>query len=273
VVLLPLAFSLLSSLTAYKLTRPETLFSFVGLDNYTRLLGNEDYWWAFGRTVLFLTVVLNLEMLLGLGLALLINQVTRGQRVLRTILMFPMMFSPILVGFQFKFMLNDNTGIVNYGLQHLFGMQETVPFLVNEWLAMGSLAAAEIWNSTSIFAILLLAGLMSMPKDPLEAAKVDGCTAIQTFRHVTLPFLLPFIYIALTIRSLDIGRAYDIVKIMTNGGPGGRTELLWTLLARVGYENARMGVANAMGYVSVILSIVFTIHFFRKLAQSREHLA
>lgn len=272
VVFLPLLFSAYSSLTPYKLTRPDSLYTFIGLDNYVRLLSNADYWWAFGRTILFLTVVLNLEMLLGLGLALLIHQVTRGQRLLRTVLMFPMMFSPILVGFQFKFMLNDNTGIVNYLLRQFFGMEQTIPFLVDGWLAMGSLAAAEIWNSTSVFAILLLAGLMAMPKDPLEAAKVDGCNAWQAFHHVTLPFLMPFMWIAMTIRSLDIGRAFDIVKIMTNGGPGGRTELLWTLLARVGYDDSRMGMANAMGYVSILVSIAFTIHFFRKLTAAREYL-
>ncbi|MFG6448641.1 carbohydrate ABC transporter permease [Roseateles sp. BYS180W] len=272
VIALPLLLSAWSSLTPYKLTKPATLWHFIGWDNYLALFSNEDYWWAFGRTVFFLTVVLNLELLLGLGLALLINEVTRGQRVLRTVLMFPMMFSPILVGFQFKFMLNDNTGVVNYLLHQWFGVEQAVPWLVDASLALTSLAVAEIWNSTSVFAILLLAGLMAMPKDPLEAAKVDGCNAWQSFRHVTLPFLMPFIWIAMTIRSLDIGRAFDIVKIMTNGGPGGRTELLWTLLARVGYEDARMGVANAMGYVAILLSIGFTIHFFNKLQTAREHL-
>lgn len=271
VVLLPLLFSFYTSFTAYRLTNPSSLGTFVQLRNYVSILSNPDFLWALLRTVVFLGVVLNLEMLLGLGMALLVHQVTRGQRVLRTVMMFPMMFSPVLVGFQFKFMLNDNTGIVNFLLQNWFGVGEAIPWLVNGWLAMMSLAAAEIWNSTSVFAILLLAGLMSMPKDPVEAAMVDGCGSWQVFRHVTLPFLMPFIHIAMTIRSLDIGRAYDIVRIMTNGGPGGRTELLWTLLGRTGYENARMGLANAMGYVSIIISVAFTIYFFHKLTVSRRH--
>jgi multiple sugar transport system permease protein len=272
VVLVPLVFSLYSSFTAYRLTKPDTISSFIGFANYLRLFQDADFWWAFGRTIVFLTVVLNVEMLLGMGLALLLVQVTRGQRVLRTILMFPMMFSPILVGFQFKFMLNDNIGIVNHVLQSSFGVQQAIPWLVDGTLAMLSLAVAEIWNSTSVFAILLLAGLMSMPTDPLEAAKVDGCNAWQAFRHVTLPYLMPFVWIAMTIRSLEVGRAYDIVKIMTNGGPGGRTELVWTLMARTGYSDGRMGLANAMGYVSILLSILFTIHFFRKLSASRQHM-
>ena len=271
VVLIPLIYSLYSSFTAYRITQPDSILNFIGFANYTRLFQDEDFWWAFVRTIVFLTVVLNVEMLLGLGLAVLIAQVTKGQRVLRTILMFPMMFSPILVGFQFKFMLNDNIGIVNHVLQQSFGMTDSLPWLVDGQLAMLSLAVAEIWNSTSVFAILLLAGLMSMPTDPLEAAKVDGCNAWQAFRHVTLPYLMPFVWIAMTIRSLEVGRAFDIVKIMTNGGPGGRTELIWTLMARTGYVDGRIGLANAMGYIAIILSIGFTVYFFRKLAVARHH--
>ena len=257
VVLIPLLFSLYSSFTPYKLTRPSTLWKWVGTFNYEKILSDTKFWAAFGRTVLFLTIVLNLELLLGLGIALMMNKVTWGQRTLRTILMFPMMFSPILVGFQFKFIFNDNIGLVNNVLQSM-GFNAALPWLVDGKLAMFSIMFAEIWMSTSVFAILILAGLFAMPRDPLEAAKVDGCTPWQSFRHITLPFLMPFIYIAMTIRSLDVARAYDIVQIMTGGGPARRTELLWTLMSRTGYVDARMGLANAMGYVSILLSIVFT---------------
>ncbi|PSL20162.1 carbohydrate ABC transporter permease [Shimia abyssi] len=271
VVLIPLIFSLYSSFTPYKLTRPSTLWRWVGTYNYEKILTDAKFWAAFGRTVLFLTIALNLELILGLGIALMVNKVTWGQRTLRTILMFPMMFSPILVGFQFKFIFNDNIGLVNNVLQSL-GSNTALPWLVDGKLAMFSILFAEIWMSTSVFAILILAGLFAMPRDPLEAAKVDGCTAWQTFRHITLPFLMPFIFIAMTIRSLDVARAYDIVQIMTGGGPARRTELLWTLMSRTGYVDARMGLANAMGYVSIILSILFTIYFFRKLSAARAEL-
>ena len=269
VVLLPLVVSLYSSFTGYVLTRPATLFQFVGLRNYQRLWSNADFWWAFLRTLIFITVALNLEMLLGLGLALLVNQITFGQRAIRTVMMFPMMFSPILVGFLFKYLLNDSIGFVNNALYSLGIITTPIPWLVDGTLANLSIIFAEIWMSTSVFAILLLAGLMAIPAEPLEAARVDGCNAWQVFRHVTLPFLMPFIYIAMTIRSLDVARAYDMIRIMTNGGPAGRTEMLWTLIARVGYQNSQMGSANAMGYVSILLSIIFTFYFYRKLASAR----
>jgi len=272
VVILPLLFSFYTSFTAYRLTDPDTLSHWIGWRNYERAFANGDFWAAFGRTILFLTVALNLELLLGLGVALLLNQVTRGQRALRTVMMFPMMFSPVLVGFQFKFMLNDSTGIVNNLMQTLFGAKSAFPFLVNANSALASLIAAEVWNSTPIFAVILLAGLMALPKDPIEASKVDGCTSWQTFRYVTLQYLMPFIYISMTIRSLDVGRAYDIVRIMTNGGPGGRTELLWTMVGRIAYDDSRMGYANAIAYVSVLVSILFTLYFFRKLSGARKHM-
>ncbi|SOE54812.1 carbohydrate ABC transporter membrane protein 1, CUT1 family [Burkholderia sp. OK233] len=272
VVVLPLLFSLYTSFTAYRLIDPDTIWNIVGLRNYLRAFANEDFWAAFGRTVLFLTIALNLELLLGLGIALLLNQIVKGQRALRTIMMFPMMFSPVLVGFQFKFMLNDSTGVVNHVLQTLFGLKTTIPFLVDSQSALASLIAAEVWNSTPVFAVILLAGLMALPKDPIEASKVDGCTPWQTFRYVTLPYLMPFIYIAMTIRSLDVGRAFDIVRIMTNGGPGGRTELLWTMVGRIAYDDSRMGYANAIGYVSVLVSVLFTLYFFRKLNAARKHM-
>lgn len=272
VVLIPLIFSLYSSFTPYKLTRPSTLWKWIGTYNYEKILTDVKFWTAFGRTVLFLTIVLNLEMALGMGIALLMNKVTMGQRILRTILMFPMMFSPILVGFQFKFIFNDNVGLVNNVLQSMGFENATMPWLVDADLAMFSIMFAEIWMSTSVFAILILAGLFAMPQDPLEAAKVDGCTPWQSFRHITLPFIMPFAWIAMAIRSLDVARAYDIVQIMTGGGPARRTELLWTLMSRTGYVDARMGLANAMGYVSIILSIIFTIFFFHKLNASRRQI-
>lgn len=270
VVVVPLALSLYSSFTPFRLTRPDSFFTFIGLRNYERLFTDWQFWIVFARTVLLLAIALNLEMLLGLGLALLVEKASRGQRLLRTIMMFPMMFSPVLVGFQFKFMFNDNIGLVNNALQSLGLTDQAIPWLIDAKLAFIAILTAEVWSSTAVFAIFILAGLMAMPREPVEAARVDGCTPWQTFRYVTWPYLMPFAFIAMTIRSLDIARAYDIVKIMTDGGPARRTEILWTLIARTGYSDAQMGLANAMAYVAIILSIAFTLVFFRQLAKARN---
>ena len=272
VVLLPLLLSLWTSFTPFKLTKPDTLYRFVGFRNYERLIGDIDFWIAFGRTVLFLAIALNLELVFGLGIALLINKITYGQRTLRTLMMFPMMFSPILVGFQWKYIFNDNIGLMNNFLRE-FGVIQPIPWLVDGILANVSIMAAEIWSSTSVFAILLLAGLLGIPKDPIEAAKVDGCNSWQVFKNITVPFLMPVVFIAMTIRSLDVARAYDIVQMMTGGGPAKRTDFLWTLISRTGYVDAKMGMANAMSYISIFLSIAFTFFFFYKLVEARQRLS
>jgi multiple sugar transport system permease protein len=162
---------------------------------------------------------------------------------------------------------------VNNALQALGLTDRAIPWLIDGNLAFIAILTAEIWSSTSVFAILILAGLLAMPREPVEAARVDGCTPWQTFRYVTWPFIMPFAFIAMTIRSLDVARAYDIVKIMTDGGPAGRTELVWTLVARTAYSDARMGMANAMAYFSILLSILFTVYFYRKLAAARTQIA
>jgi len=180
VVLVPLLLSLYSSFTPFRLTRPQTLFVFVGLRNYVRILTDSVFLAAFVRTVVLLTIALNLEMLLGLGLALLVNRATMGQRLLRTLMMFPMMFSPVLVGFQFKFMFNDNVGLINNALQALGLTDTAIPWLIDGNLALFSIVVAEVWSSTAVFAILILSGLLAMPQEPVEAARVDGCTPWQT---------------------------------------------------------------------------------------------
>jgi multiple sugar transport system permease protein len=222
VVLFPLLFSLYASFTPYYILKPSSLHKFIGFRNYANLFRDIYFWKAFGRTVLFLGLVVNLELLLGLGVALLIQRVVKGKRIIRTMVMIPMMFAPVLVGFQFKFLFNDNIGLVNNFLQ-LLGIDAAIPWLIHSQLALMSIMSAEIWTSTPLIAIILLAGLLSLPNDPFEAAKVDGASSFQMFRYITWPLLSPFVYIALTIRSLDIARAFDIVQIMTGGGPARRT--------------------------------------------------
>ena len=268
IVVFPLLFSLYASFTPYYLLKPSSLFKFIGLRKYTNLFKEVYFWKAFGRTILFLGTVINMELLIGLGLALLIHRIVKGQRIIRTVVMIPMMFAPVLVGFQFKFLFNDNIGLVNNFLQ-LFGIMKPIAWLIDKYLALSSIMIAEIWTSTPLIAIILLAGLLSLPNDPFEAAKVDGASTFQMFRYITWPLLSPFVYIALTIRSLDIARAFDIVQIMTGGGPARRTELLWTYVYRKGILDARFGIASAMSYIAIIISILFTYYFFRQLIKAR----
>jgi multiple sugar transport system permease protein len=117
--------------------------------------------------------------------------------------------------------------------------------------------------------IILLAGTLSLPRETFEAARVDGASAWQQFRHITMPLIRPFTLIALTVLSLDIARAYDIVRIMTGGGPAHRTEMIWTYTGRMAIRNSQFGLASAMSMVAVVLGVAFTLFLFRQLIKSR----
>ena len=265
----PLLFSLYISFTSYSLLDPfNTVFT--GLDNYFTLFNNATFWRSLINTVIFLIVGVNSELILGLGVALLLAREIKGGRVLRTISMIPMMFAPALVGFQFKWFFNDQVGLVNNVLYSLKLIDKPVLWLIDTHLAMLSILIAEIWRGTSFMIIIFTAGLLSLPRDPFEAAEVDGATSLKKFRYITFPLLSPFIFIALAIRSLDIATAFDIVQIMTGGGPAHRTELIWTYVYRLGIVDTQFGMGCAMSYVTVVISVLFAFYLFRQLIKARK---
>ena len=186
-------------------------------------------------------------------------------------LMIPMMFAPILVGFQFRWFFNTNLGLVNNGLIAMGLMNEAnrINWLVDVPLGMISIMLATIWMNIPVMTIILLAGTLSLPADVYEAAEVDGASGWQKFRNITFPLLAPFTYIALAIRSLDVARAFDIVRIMTDGGPAHRTELIWTYVTRLAMEDTKFGLGSAMGWITVFISLAFTVYLFRQLIKSR----
>jgi multiple sugar transport system permease protein len=265
----PLLFSLYVSFTPYELLRPNSLsFSLPNaLNNYQALLNDPVFWRSVINTVIFLTVTVNLEYAIALGLSQLLARVTVGKSILRVMLMIPMMFAPVLIGFQFRWFFNDTVGLVNNFLG-VFGIKGPV-WMIQEPLGMLSIILATIWMNVPVMTIILLAGTLSLPPELFEAAEVDGASAWQKFRKITVPLLAPFTYIALTLRSLDVGRAYDIVRIMTGGGPGNRTELVWTYVGRLAIDSNKFGLGAAMSFITVILSLAFTVYLFNQLVRSR----
>jgi multiple sugar transport system permease protein len=268
VVGFPMVYSLFLGFTNYDLTRAANV-KFIGVENYVGLVKDATFREAFGRTVLFITLAVNLEFLLGLGIAQLMARAGFGRSALRTIMMMPMMFAPVLVGFQFKWFFNDQVGLVNNLLFSLTGEAHIIPWLVKVPLGFIAVLVAEIWMSTPFMVIILEAGILSLPTEPFEAAEVDGASGWQKFQHLTIPMLMPFIYTAMAIRSLDIGRVYDVISLMTGGGPGSRTEMIWTYVYRLAFGSHNFAMGSAMSYVTVILSFIFTWNFFRSVLKSR----
>jgi multiple sugar transport system permease protein len=268
VVGFPMLYSLYLSFTNFTLVNT-TNFRLIGLNNYITLFTDSVFWEAFVRTILYITLAVNLEFLFGLGIAQLMSKVIAGQSLLRTIIMIPMMFAPVLVGFQFKWFFNDQVGLVNNFLFSLTGQPHIIAWLIDVPLGFISILVAEIWMSTPFMVIILEAGILSLPTEPFEAAEVDGASGLQKFRHLTIPMLMPFIYTAMAIRSLDIARAFDLVSIMTGGGPGNRTELIWTYVNHLAFTGHQFALGSAMSYVTVVISFAFTFYLFRNVIKSR----
>jgi multiple sugar transport system permease protein len=272
VVAYPMVYSVYISFTPYNLLRPDTTLVFsvdTMFRNYQRLLENKVFWRSVGNTVIFLAVTVNLSFLIALGLSQLLAKVTRGQGIMRTLLMVPMMFAPVLVGFQFAWFFNATVGLVNNGLISLGILETPKAWLVDVPSGMISIMIASIWMNVPMLTIILLAGTLSLPREVFEAAEVDGAPAWQRFRHITMPLLRPFTLIALTVLSLDVARAYDIVRIMTGGGPANRTEMIWTYAGRLAERDSQYGLASAMSMVGVVLGVLFTLYLFRQLIKSR----
>jgi multiple sugar transport system permease protein len=268
-VAFPMIYSLWLSFTNFTLVSQSSV-KFVGLRNYQTLFRDPVFLAALGRTVLYITITVNVEMVLGLLIANAMSHVVRGQGILRTILMMPMMFAPILVGFQFKWIFNDQVGLVNNILFEVFRRPIIIPWLIQKPLGFITILVAEIWMSTPFMVIIFLAGILSISPDVIDATEVDGATEWQKFIHVIIPSVSPFIYIALAVRSLDVAKAYDLVSIMTGGGPAHRTELIWTYVYRLAFTSQNFALGSAMSYITVLIAVAFTFYLFQQLIKARK---
>jgi multiple sugar transport system permease protein len=261
VVAYPLGYSLWLSLTNETITRPESRF--VGLDQYTGLLDNATYGTALRNTVLFVVLAVGLELVLGLALALALQRQRWARDVTRAFLLTPMFVTPIAVGLMFRFLLNQQLGAIPEILG-VFGI--TIDFF-GPGLALLTIVAIDVWQWTPFMLLLLLAGLESLPRQPFEAAKVDGASAWLTFRRVTLPMLRPVIAVAVLIRALDAFKVFEYVFATTRGGPGTATETIQYQIYRTGFQFFRLGEAAAMAFVLVALVLTIVVLLYRRLAR------
>ena len=218
VVVYPMAYSLYVSFTGFHLLRPDTTSQFVAVemfDNYARLARDDVFWRALGNTILFMVVTVNGSLVIGFGMAMLLARMTFALGPARVLLMIPMMFAPVLVGFQFSWFFNATVGLVNNALITLGVISEPIAWLVSEPHGMISIMVATIWMTVPVVTIVLLAGRLSLSEELYDAASVDGASIYQRLRHITIPQMRPFFVIVLVLLSLDIARAYDIVRMMT----------------------------------------------------------
>lgn len=244
--LYPTLQALWTSLFQYNITRPlEKTFIFLG--NYIDLLTSQRFWLAFGRTAIYVIVSVGLSFTIGFGVALLLSKIKRMKNFFQASLLIPMIISPTVAAYNFRFMYNYNFGIFNEILTQL-GFSR-IDFLGHEVLALFSTILIDVWQWTPLVILILLAGIESLPREPYEAALVDGAGPIKTFFSLTLPLLKPFIVVTLLLRLMDSVKVYEYVYLVTSGGPGRSTETLNIYLSTVGFDWFELGQASAIGFI------------------------
>ncbi len=197
---------------------------FAGLGNFGRMVGDGRFWQSFGNTTLFTVVSVAVEMVLGMGVALVLHQSFRGRGVVRAIALLPWALPTAVMALAWTWIFNDQYGVLNDLLTRLGLIQQPINWLGEPILAMAALIAADVWKTTPFISIILLAGLQSIPQDLYEAHGIDGATPWQSFRQITLPLLMPQLLIALLFRLAQAFGIFDLVQVMTGGGPAGATE-------------------------------------------------
>lgn len=232
-----------------------TTMDFVGLQNYVKLLSDAQFWRIIFNTFYFAVGAVAAELLLGMGLALVVNQLGFGSGIIRTLLLTPLMISGIIVALMSKILLDPTLGIVNY-LLSLVGLPKSA-FFGSPTTAMPTVIMVDTWWQTAFVFIVLLAGLQSLPTEPFEAAEVDGASYWQRFRHLTLPLLRPVIITVLIFRSIDTLKVFAIIFGTTNGGPGIATEAVQTLTYRTAFKILQ--ISEAMTIMVIFSIVILTI--------------
>lgn len=253
VLLYPLSYALWLSFHQWTLRTFKQGIPFIGFENYTTLFSNPDFLNSIRITFTFVILAISFEFILGMALAQLLNQELKGKGFFRSMILLPMMCTNVVIGLIWRLLLNYQYGLVNYYLGRL-------GFLPIEWLsspkvAMASIVLVDVWNTTSFVALMLLAGLQSLPDDPYEAAKIDGASAIQTFFYLTLPLLKPIILVTLLWRFIDTFRIFDVIYLLTAGGPARVTETVSIYIYRYGFQSFNLGVSAASAFIMLVIML------------------
>ena len=264
----PMVQGFLYSFDSYNLIRPASRH-FVGLDNYLALWRDPTARSAVINTFLFTFGAVAIEFALGLGVALLLWRDDWFNRIALSLLLVPATVTPLVVGLVFKALLNPEYGMLGYPFAEI-GVSGPRGLLADPERALATLVAIDAWEWTPLMALILLAGLKSLPTDILEAAATDGATAPQRFRLIILPLLLPAAFLALILRMMDAFRVFDIIFVTTSGGPADATNTLMIYGVKQGLEFFNIGAASAVSTVIVVCILVMAAAFIGVIRPARN---
>lgn len=234
----------------------------VGVDNFERMLGNQSFWIALGNTAYYAAGHIPLTMLAALGLALLLNKRIRGLGFFRTTMFFPYITSLVAVAVVWNMLFNPTMGPINQFLEWI-GVQDPPGWTTTSAWSMPAVIITSVWRDMGYYMVLYLAGLQSIPQEYYEAADVDGANAWQRFWNITIPSLRPTTFFVLIMVTIASFKVFDLIVVMTDGGPGRATLVLSQLIYEEGIKENRFGYSSAISLVLFLIVLVFTVVQFR----------
>lgn len=288
----PLLWSLILSFSEYSAIEPQAP-DFLGTKNYSRIFTNPSIWSYFTTTAYFVVMSVTAQFIIGFGLALLLNRDFKGKGVTTTLMLIPMMLSPVVVGLFWRFILDSQWGLFNYLLLLIPSTLSRItsalhfPYSIVNWLqnvsssardivwltkpkpALFSLVIIDTWMWSPFMMLLSLAGLSAIPKYLYEAAEIDRASSWFKFRHITLPLVAPLLLIALLFRTMDAFKLFDLVYITTSGGPGSATETVSMNLYRLAFQEYRTGESCALAYILLIFIIALSNIYIKYLNKAK----
>jgi ABC-type sugar transport system permease subunit len=250
------------------LTLPWLGQKMVGWENYLDLWTDPVAIQAFRTTLIFVAVTIPLELLVGLGMALVMNEVFHGRGLLRAVVLIPWAVPTVVSSQMWRFIFNDRYGLVNFVLFGGDASRYLAP-LADPYLAMVAIMIAEVWKTAPFAGLILLAGLQAIPDDLYDAASIDGATSWQKFRHVTLPLIRPALLLALLFRTIDGLRVFDLVFVMTQGGPADATNVLSFYGYKKIFAEGMVGYGSAVAVTVFLLSLTLSLVYLQILKSTR----
>jgi len=268
-VLYPIVYSFWLSLHAYNLRQPHRV-RFIGLDNYATVLSSDQFWAAAGNTALFCAGSISLTVILGTLLALLLNESFPGRGVLRAVMLLPWAIPPVVNGLIWQWLLDGQHGLINALLLGAGLISEPQAWLSQTSTAMPALILAQVWNHVPFVAVVMLAALQTVPEELYDSARLEGAGVLQRFRHITLPWLSHALLLVLVTQTMVALRTFDIIYVLTGGGPGSATTVIAWLTYVTTFNLTDFGRGNAYACLIALVTLGLSLLYIRMLWKRGE---
>ena len=250
-------------LSFYKRNPATRIETFSPSWNWNKLLSDDRIWDAVQITLTYVVSALVLQLVLGMLIALLLDSDKKGFGILRALMTLPLVVPPAVTGMMFLLMYDSSFGVISHSLYALNLLSPDAPILGTGSTALWGVVVADVWQWTPFMVLIMLAGLRALPREPFEAASIDGATGIQSFFFLTLPMMSKIIALAILIRGIDLFRIFDYVKVMTDSGPGTATETLTAYAGTVYFKSANFPYASTVALATLILILVVSSIFIK----------